>query len=64
MVNQWRRFGQAVLLLGTVVAIGTVGYLALGFGLVNALYQTVTTVATITEFTKYWAKFIRANNWV
>ncbi len=47
MVNQWRRFGQAVLLLGTVVAIGTVGYLALGFGLVNALYQTVTTVATV-----------------
>ena len=30
-----------------VLVIGTVGYVLLGFGLLNALYQTVTTVATV-----------------
>jgi len=42
-----RRIGQALLLLLTVVAVGTIGYLALGFSALNALYQTVTTVATV-----------------
>ena len=30
-----------------IVVVGTVGYVLLGFGFVNALYQTVTTVATV-----------------
>jgi voltage-gated potassium channel len=34
-------------LLVGVLVIGTVGYLILGFGLLDALYQTVTTVATV-----------------
>jgi voltage-gated potassium channel len=34
-------------LLTAVLVVGTVGYLVLGFGAVNALYQTVTTVATV-----------------
>jgi len=34
-------------LLVIVLVVGTVGYLILGFGMVDALYQTVTTVATV-----------------
>ena len=32
---------------GRVMVAGTVGYLILGFGLLDALYQTVTTVTTV-----------------
>jgi len=46
-MSQWRRLGGALILLQAVLAVGTIGYLALGFGLVDALYQTVTTVATV-----------------
>lgn len=34
-------------MLATVLVVGTVGYVILGFGFVDALYQTVTTVATV-----------------
>jgi voltage-gated potassium channel len=46
-VEAWRRlrFGLAAL-VGIIVA-GTVGYIALGFPWLDALYQTVTTVATV-----------------
>lgn len=33
--------------LGAVVIIGTVGYVVLGFGVLDAAYQTVTTVTTV-----------------
>jgi voltage-gated potassium channel len=46
-VSHWRRLGGALALLATVLVVGTVGYLILGFGFVDALYQTVTTVATV-----------------
>jgi voltage-gated potassium channel len=46
-VSHWRRLGGALLLLVAVLAAGTVGYLLLGFGLLDALYQTVTTVSTV-----------------
>lgn len=46
-MSHWRRLGGALALLGTVLVAGTVGYLLLGFGFVDALYQTVTTVATV-----------------
>ena len=36
-----------LVLLGVVVALGTCGYLLFGFTLVQALYQTVTTVTTV-----------------
>ena len=42
-----RRIQLAVTALLGVIAIGTVGYLLLGFTLLEALYQTVTTVATV-----------------
>ncbi len=46
-MSHWRRLGGALALLATVLVVGTLGYLALGFGFVDALYQTVTTVATV-----------------
>jgi voltage-gated potassium channel len=46
-VGIWRRLLLAVAALTTVLVVGTIGYVALGFGLLDALYQTVTTVATV-----------------
>ncbi len=47
MENHWRRLTWAVVLMVTVVLIGTVGYVVLGFAPMDALYQTVTTVTTV-----------------
>ena len=33
--------------LGGVVVVGTVGYVVLGFGVLDAVYQTVTTITTV-----------------
>ncbi len=46
-MNHWRRLGGALALLLAVLVIGTVGYVILGFGTLDAMYQTVTTVATV-----------------
>jgi voltage-gated potassium channel len=46
-VTHLRRLRVAMGLLLAVLVLGTVGYVLLGFGLVDALYQTVTTVATV-----------------
>lgn len=42
-----RRIRIALAALTVVTIVGTVGYLALGFTFLEALYQTVTTVATV-----------------
>lgn len=42
-----RRVARGLGLLLLVIVVGTIGYLILGFGLVDALYQTVTTVSTV-----------------
>jgi voltage-gated potassium channel len=42
-----RRITSALIALLAVTVLGTVGYLTLGFTLLEALYQTVTTVATV-----------------
>jgi voltage-gated potassium channel len=42
-----RRIRRAVALLGLVLVLGTVGYVALGLSLIDAAYQTVTTVSTV-----------------
>ena len=42
-----RRLMFALAALASVMVAGTVGYLVLGFGLLDALYQTVTTVTTV-----------------
>lgn len=46
-MNQWRRLWLGLALLLAVVVVGTIGYVVLGFGVLDALYQTVTTVATV-----------------
>jgi voltage-gated potassium channel len=46
-MSHWRRLGGALALLLAVLVVGTVGYVVLGFGLLDGLYQTVTTVATV-----------------
>jgi voltage-gated potassium channel len=46
-VAEWRRLSFALAALAAVVVGGTIGYIALGFGLLDALYQTVTTVTTV-----------------
>lgn len=42
-----RRVRLALGAVGLVFAVGTVGYMLLGFGFLDALYQTVTTVTTV-----------------
>lgn len=42
-----RRIRLALLALAAVIVLGTVGYIALGFTVMDALYQTVTTVTTV-----------------
>jgi voltage-gated potassium channel len=46
-VESVRRIKTAVIALAVVTVFGTAGYLLLGFTLLEALYQTVTTVATV-----------------
>jgi voltage-gated potassium channel len=46
-LGEWRRVAFALAALVSVVVGGTVGYMVLGFGLLDALYQTVTTVTTV-----------------
>ena len=43
----WRRVRLGLAVLVVVMAAGTGGYVALGFTLLDALYQTVTTVTTV-----------------
>lgn len=42
-----RRAARAIAAFFVVVVIGTAGYVVLGFGLLDALYQTVTTITTV-----------------
>lgn len=42
-----RRIRRALLALVAVIVLGTIGYVALGFTVLEALYQTVTTVTTV-----------------
>jgi len=46
-VETVRRIRLALVALAVVIVGGTVGYVILGFGVMDALYQTVTTVTTV-----------------
>ena len=46
-MEAWHRLRFGVAALVGVIVAGTVGYIALGFPWLDALYQTVTTVATV-----------------
>ena len=47
MSTTFRRLGLAVTLVVAVFAVGTIGYLSFGLSLVDAMYQTVTTISTV-----------------
>lgn len=47
MENPFRKVRNSLIALAVVMVGGTVGYLALGFSLLNAVYQTVLTVTTV-----------------
>ena len=42
-----RRLRVGITVFGAVIAVGTAGYLLMGFSPLDALYQTVTTVSTV-----------------
>jgi voltage-gated potassium channel len=46
-VFDWPRLRLALILLACVLVLGTAGYVVLGFSVLDAVYQTVTTVATV-----------------
>jgi voltage-gated potassium channel len=46
-VSNVRRFGVALLAVLGVVVAGSIGYVVLGYGLLDAVYQTVTTITTV-----------------
>jgi voltage-gated potassium channel len=46
-MTDWRRLRLALAMLTSVFVVGTIGYVILGFSLLDAVYQTVTTVATV-----------------
>jgi voltage-gated potassium channel len=46
-VETWRQLRFGVAALVTVLVAGTAGYVVLGFSLLDAVYQTVTTVSTV-----------------
>ncbi len=46
-MTDWRRLRLALAMLSSVFVLGTIGYVILGFSLLDAVYQTVTTVATV-----------------
>ncbi len=46
-MTHWRRLSAALAALVLVIVVGTIGYVVLGFGVLDAAYQTVTTVSTV-----------------
>ena len=46
-MDSWRRLRLGLAALAAVLVAGTAGYVALGFPLLDAMYQTVTTVTTV-----------------
>ncbi len=46
-MSHWRRLFSAFAALVLIVIAGTIGYVVLGFGLLDAAYQTVTTISTV-----------------
>ncbi len=46
-MNDWRRLRIALLVLAGIMIVGTIGYLILGFPLLDAAYQAVTTLTTV-----------------
>ena len=46
-MSDWRRLRIALFVLAGIMIVGTIGYLLLGFPLLDAVYQAVTTLTTV-----------------
>ena len=46
-MSNLRRIQLALAMVLGVILAGTIGYIALGFGVLDAVYQTVTTITTV-----------------
>ena len=46
-MDPWRRVWFGIGLLSAITVIGTLGYVLLGFSVLDALYQTITTISTV-----------------
>ncbi len=46
-IDPWQRVRRSALVLGLVLLAGTLAYYALGLSVLDALYQTVTTISTV-----------------
>ncbi|MGH9188378.1 MAG: potassium channel family protein [Acidimicrobiales bacterium] len=60
--DPWRRVWVGLALLGVVLGVSTGGYMLLGLGVVDAVYQSVTTISTVGfrelgETTSAWKFF-------
>jgi voltage-gated potassium channel len=47
LLRQWRHLLVAMVTLAGIIVAGSVGYVVLGFGVLDAVYQTVTTITTV-----------------
>ena len=47
VIRRWRHVAVGIALLALIVVVGSIGYVILGFGALDALYQTVTTITTV-----------------
>jgi voltage-gated potassium channel len=47
MTHSWRHLVLGLSLLAGIILVGTIGYVLLGFGALDAAYQTVTTITTV-----------------
>jgi voltage-gated potassium channel len=45
--SPWRRVIRGGAVLALVLTAGTIGYIAYGLSVIDAIYQTVTTVTTV-----------------
>jgi voltage-gated potassium channel len=46
-MRRWRHLALGLSLLAGIIIVGTIGYVLLGFGALDAAYQTVTTITTV-----------------
>ena len=46
-MRRWRHVTLGIALLAGIIVVGSFGYVLLGFGALDALYQTITTITTV-----------------
>jgi voltage-gated potassium channel len=46
-MRRWRHLVLGLAILAGIILVGTIGYIILGFGALDAAYQTVTTITTV-----------------